>query len=169
LPAIVTFSYWISDPFEGFTGRWGAKSRKRPRSATRSEEKPNPSDTQRHDCLRLPGILIFCIIGCLIFLNSNALYFCPFPLFLESGCRSSNFSLSLFENHRKNARPARPTRVTRPKKPDPSRPNTRRFFTFSLLLRVGKFQTRGARVGWPNGPKPARTDPCPALFWLFGL
>jgi hypothetical protein len=63
----------------------------------------------------------------------------------------------------KNTRPARPTRLTRPRNPDPSYLNTRRVMLFYCSLRVGFAQTRGARVGWPNGPKPARTDPCPAL------
>jgi hypothetical protein len=58
--------------------------------------------------------------------------------------------------------PIRPTNPTKKTRSEP--PNTRRFSTFSLLLRVEILNTRGARVGWPNGLKPARTDPCPALF-----
>jgi hypothetical protein len=59
--------------------------------------------------------------------------------------------------------PIRLTRPTRPKKTLSKPLDNRRFFTFLLLSQVRNYHTRLARVGWPNGLKPARTDPCPAL------
>jgi hypothetical protein len=56
-----------------------------------------------------------------------------------------------------------PIRPTRQKKTRSEQPDTRRFCIFLLLSWVGKSHTRQARVGWPNGPKPVRTDLCPAL------
>ena len=50
-----------------------------------------------------------------------------------------------------------------PAQPQPVLPDTRWVCCSYCSLLVRIVQTRGARVGWPNGPKLARTDLCPAL------
>jgi hypothetical protein len=66
------------------------------------------------------------------------------------------------ENQRRCVQP-NPPQPTRPHIPDPFYPNTQWVCCFYCSLRVGIVQTRWARIGWPNRPKLARTDPCPAL------